>query len=184
MHRIPLLAFFLAATISSTALSQAVTVPNAPALVEEKITKYKIAIQVPRTWKRLKANTKEILARTGTIDGIESTCMVRLTSISELQNITPQDFVNSMSKERFLEGTLMSGAKPEVHIFDTALLGGIVARRIIHTQAFNGTPLTYISHQALRGADVFTVTCYANQADFSRVMSTFGMIIGTTRFLP
>lgn len=184
MHRILILALFSAAVLATAALGQTVTVPNVPLLFEQKVTKYKIAIQVPRAWKRGDANTKEIFARTGNIDGVESTCMIRLTSMAELRNITPQDFVNSMSKEKFLEVTSISGAKPEVHVFDTALLGGLVARRIVHTQPFNGTPLTYISYQVLRSQDVFTVSCYAKQADFARVMSTFGMIIGTTRFLP
>ena len=184
MHHIRISGLFLAIFLTAPAVGQTVTVPKAPAMLEHKVAKYKIAIQVPRTWRRSENIGREIFARTGNIDGIESTCMIRLTSITELRNTTPQDFVNAMSKEKFLEMASIAGSKPDVHVFDTALLGGLVARRTIHTQPFNGVPLTYITHQAVRGPDVFTVSCYADQVNFPSVIGTFGMIIGTTRFLP
>ena len=188
-HACPMrhLKLFLIATAivaSAPSSAQTVTVPNAPRLVEQTVAKYKIAIKLPKTWQSVQISRNEILARSGKVDGIESTCMIRLTTVAELKKSTPQDFVDAMSKEKFLAMTSISGPKPEIHIFDTALLGGIVARRIVHTQSFNGVPLTYISHQALRGPDVFTVSCYAHQSEFAGVMGTFGMIIGTTRFLP
>lgn len=176
-------ALLSAAALTTAALAQTITVPNAPVLVEHKVVKYKIAIQVPSNWKRVEGGAREIFVGTGYIDEVKSTCMIRLISIAELGNATPQAFVDSMTKEKFLEMASISGSKPDVHVFDTASLGGLVARRIVHTQSFNGTRLTYISHQALRGPEIFTVSCYADQVSFERVMGTFGMIIGTTRFL-
>lgn len=184
MRHLPHFVIVIAIVVSVPSTAQTITVPNAPSLVEQKIAKYKIAIEVPKTWRSIQALGNEVLVRKGKLHGIESTCIIRLTSIAELQKSTPQDFVNSMSKAKFLEAASISGSKPEVHVFDTALLGGVVARRIVHTQPFNGVPLTYISHQALRGPDIFTVSCYARQGEFKELMGTFGMIIGTTRFLP
>lgn len=125
----------------------------------------------------------EIFARTGKIGEAETTCMIRLTSIAELAKVTPESFVGAMTKDKFVEMSAITGNKIDVHLFDTALLGGVVARRIVHTQPHKGVPLTYISHQALRGADVFTVSCYAHRDEFARLMNMFGMIIGSTRFL-
>lgn len=184
MRQLTLFQILTAIVVSVPSAAQTVTVPNAPNLVEQTVAKYKIAIKVPRTWQPVQVSRNEILARTGKDDGIESTCMIRVTTIAELEKSTPQDFVDAMSKEKFLGMTSIFGSQPEVHVFDTALLGGVVARRIVHTQPFNGVPLTYISHQALRGPDVFTVSCYARRSEFAGVMGTFGMIIGTTRFLP
>lgn len=178
-------AIYMSAAVGfAPAFSQSITVPNAPQLKEHVLNTYKIAIKTPRSWRTVKASNNEIFAATGRLGQVESTCLIRLTSVAELKSQSSKAFIDVMTKDKFVELASVTGARPEVHLFDSAYLGGTVARRIIHTQPFEGVPLTYLSHQALRDGDIFTVACYARQPDFASVANTFGMIIGTTRFIP
>lgn len=184
MHARILLLLWITISDFGLSVAQTVSAPRGPEVSEQSVAKYKIAIKIPKSWASASPSHNEILAYTGEIEGIRSTCLIRITTIAELVKAKPQDFVNAVTREKFLESASIAGPRPEVHIFDSALLGGVVARRIFHTQQHGDEFLTFITHQALRGADIVTVACYAKQSDFARVAGTFGMLIGTTRFLP
>jgi hypothetical protein len=180
----PRFRFALLLIVPLAVQAQTISLPNSPPLIEIEVPKYKVAMSTPKGWRTVKPARNEVFVRSGKVGTVVATCMIRVTSIAELKTVTPEAHVAAMSQDQFVKMASISGVPPEVHVFDIGTLGGITARRIIHTQPHNGVPLTYVSHQALRGTDVVTATCYAARENFQEVLPTYGMLIGTTRFLP